>query len=186
MWILGDFWWFWWSFQWFPVLVWVKVPCIFQVLLWFLWSLSIYHEYLLNVNLIHVYTFIYTLYCILYNILLLIPIPYVPAMCLKNQWFQYIYDGTTTVGTWKNLRFLCETKESRSSSVVKKMTSPESSPFGAAQGRWFLCFTKIILHVLGGGFKYFLFSPRKLGKMNPFWRSYFSNGLVQPATRYIG
>ena len=25
--------------------------------------------------------------------------------------------------------------------------------------------------------KYFLFSPRTLGKMNPFWRSYFSNGL---------
>ena len=24
--------------------------------------------------------------------------------------------------------------------------------------------------------KYFLFSPRKLGKMNPSWRSYFSNG----------
>ena len=23
---------------------------------------------------------------------------------------------------------------------------------------------------LGGGFKYFLFSPRNLGKMNPFWR----------------
>ncbi len=35
---------------------------------------------------------------------------------------------------------------------------------------------------LGGGFKHFLFSPRKLGKMNPFWRAYFSNGLVQPPT----
>ena len=31
--------------------------------------------------------------------------------------------------------------------------------------------------------KYFLFSPQKLGKMNPFWRAYFSNGLVQPPTR---
>ena len=29
---------------------------------------------------------------------------------------------------------------------------------------------------LGGGFKYFLCSPRKLGKMNPFWRAYFSKG----------
>ena len=75
------------------------------------------------------------IYIVYYNILLLIP--NVPAMCLQNQWFQYIYDGTTTLGTWKNLRFLCETKESRSSSVVKKMTSPESSPFGAAQGRCF-------------------------------------------------
>ena len=25
-------------------------------------------------------------------------------------------------------------------------------------------------------------APGKLGKMNPFWRSYFSNGLVQPPT----
>ena len=29
---------------------------------------------------------------------------------------------------------------------------------------------------LGGGFKHLLFSPRKLGKMNPFWRAYFSIG----------
>ena len=28
--------------------------------------------------------------------------------------------------------------------------------------------------------KCFLSSPRKLGKMNPFWRAYFSKGLVQP------
>ena len=27
--------------------------------------------------------------------------------------------------------------------------------------------------------KYFLFSPLLLGKMNPFWRSYFSDGLVK-------
>ena len=34
---------------------------------------------------------------------------------------------------------------------------------------------------LGGGLVHmFLFSPRKLGKMNPFWRAYFSKGLVQP------
>ena len=33
-------------------------------------------------------------------------------------------------------------------------------------------------------FKYLLFSPPNLGKMNPFWRSYLSNGLVQPPTRY--
>ena len=38
---------------------------------------------------------------------------------------------------------------------------------------------------LGGGFKYFLFSPRNLGKMNPIWRAYFSNGLGnQPPTRF--
>ena len=30
--------------------------------------------------------------------------------------------------------------------------------------------------------KYVLFSPPKLGKMNPFWRAYFSKGLVQPPT----
>ena len=34
---------------------------------------------------------------------------------------------------------------------------------------------------LGCGFKYF-FSPRKLGKMNPIWRIYFSEGLVQRLT----
>ena len=32
--------------------------------------------------------------------------------------------------------------------------------------------------------KYFLCSPRTLGKMNPFWRAYFSNGLVQPPSRF--
>ena len=30
--------------------------------------------------------------------------------------------------------------------------------------------------MLGGGFKYFLFSPRKLGKMNPFWLIFFQMG----------
>ena len=33
-------------------------------------------------------------------------------------------------------------------------------------------------------FKYFLFSSRNLGKMNPFWRAYFSKGLVQPPTSW--
>ena len=32
--------------------------------------------------------------------------------------------------------------------------------------------------------KYFSFSPRKLGKMNPIWRAYFSIGL-KPPTRYV-
>ena len=46
----------------------------------------------------------------------------------------------------------------------------------------FLCFPYnpwdwyIYLHQLGGGFKYFLFSPRTLRKMNPIWRAYFSDG----------
>ena len=31
----------------------------------------------------------------------------------------------------------------------------------------------------------FLYSPRKLGKMNPFWRAYVSNGLVQPPTSIL-
>ena len=33
-----------------------------------------------------------------------------------------------------------------------------------------LLFTYLLV---GGGFKYFLFSPRKLGKMNPFWLIFF-------------
>ena len=39
-------------------------------------------------------------------------------------------------------------------------------------------------YYIGGGFKCFLSSPRKLGKMNPFWRSYVSSGWVQPPTNY--
>ena len=34
----------------------------------------------------------------------------------------------------------------------------------------------------GGNSNIFVFSPRTLGKMNPFWRAYFSDGLVQPPT----
>ena len=30
---------------------------------------------------------------------------------------------------------------------------------------------------VAGGFKHFLFSPLKLGKINPFWRAYFSKGV---------
>ena len=37
---------------------------------------------------------------------------------------------------------------------------------------------------LGGGFKYFWNFHPYLGKMNPFWRAYFSKGLVQPPTRF--
>ena len=38
---------------------------------------------------------------------------------------------------------------------------------------------------LGGGFKYFLFSPRSLGKWSNLTCAYFSNGLVQPPTRSV-
>jgi len=41
-----------------------------------------------------------------------------------------------------------------------------------------------IYSILGGGFNHFLCSPLKLGKMNPIWRAYFSDGLVQPPTSY--
>ena len=37
---------------------------------------------------------------------------------------------------------------------------------------------------LGGGFFHILFSSLKFGKMNQFWRSYFSIGVVQPPTRF--
>ena len=36
--------------------------------------------------------------------------------------------------------------------------------------------------LLGGGFKYVLFSPRSLGKWSNLTYTYFSNGLVQPPT----
>ena len=38
---------------------------------------------------------------------------------------------------------------------------------------------------LGGGFKYFLCSPRNLGKMNPFWQAYFQMGGKKPPTRKL-
>ena len=55
---------------------------------------------------------------------------------------------------------------------------------------WFISQTLnvwyIYIHLQGGGnSNIFLFSPRKLGKMNPVWRSYFSHGLVQPPTRNL-
>ena len=37
---------------------------------------------------------------------------------------------------------------------------------------------------LDDGFKYSLCSTLFKGKMNPFWRAYFSDGLVQPPTSY--
>ena len=59
---------------------------------------------------------------------------------------------------------------------------PQTSPWcheqvgDAAQNR--LCFGPHLWNsCLGGGFKYVLFSPRKLGKMNPLSRAYFSDGL---------
>ena len=54
----------------------------------------------------------------------------------------------------------------------------------------YLCCLLQDLHQLinprgGDKFKYFLeFSPRKLVKMNPFWRACFSDGLVQPPTSW--
>ena len=37
---------------------------------------------------------------------------------------------------------------------------------------------------LGGGFTYFLFSPQKLGKWSNLTVAYFSDGLVEPPTRF--
>ncbi len=37
-------------------------------------------------------------------------------------------------------------------------------------------------HLGGGNSNIFLFSPRKLGKMNPIWRAYFSKGLKPPTS----
>ena len=43
----------------------------------------------------------------------------------------------------------------------------------------------VMIALLGGGFKYSLFSPRTLGKMNPFRGAYFSDGLVQPTSHGV-
>ena len=42
-----------------------------------------------------------------------------------------------------------------------------------------------IINYQGGGFKYFLFSPRSLGKMNPIWLIFFSKGLKPPTRKHI-
>ena len=39
----------------------------------------------------------------------------------------------------------------------------------------------IYILIIGGDFKYFLFSPRKLGKISNLTHSYFSDGLKPPA-----
>ena len=46
------------------------------------------------------------------------------------------------------------------------------------------CFGWCHIWLGGGNSNMFLFSPRKLGKMIPFWRAYFSDGLVQPPTSH--
>ena len=46
-------------------------------------------------------------------------------------------------------------------------------------------YQKFSTDFLGGGFKHFLFSPLFGGKMNPFWRAYFSKGLNPPIPRCV-
>ena len=50
-----------------------------------------------------------------------------------------------------------------------------------------LCSWNFFTVFLGGGFqlKYLLFSSITGGKMNPIWRAYVSNGLVQPPTSFF-
>ena len=43
----------------------------------------------------------------------------------------------------------------------------------------------VFLTIGGETSNIFLCSPRKLWKMHPFWRAYFSKGLVQPPTSYV-
>ena len=43
----------------------------------------------------------------------------------------------------------------------------------------FSVYMGITILPLGGGFKYFLFSPRTLGKINQFWLRFFQRGLVK-------
>ena len=52
------------------------------------------------------------------------------------------------------------------------MFQPKTSSLGIHTDRWWQL-------------KYVLFSSQSPGKWNPIWRAYFSNGLVQPPTRYF-
>ena len=61
----------------------------------------------------------------------------------------------------------------------------EASSLPRVTLEYFFFFRKILLiGLLGGGFKYFLFSPRNLGKI-PILTNYFSDGLVQPPNQII-
>ena len=59
---------------------------------------------------------------------------------------------------------------------------PVMDPGSRDQPKYTRCFFLAQMVKLGGGCKYVLCSPRKLEKMNPIWRAYFSDGLVQPPT----
>ena len=41
------------------------------------------------------------------------------------------------------------------------------------------------VHLGGGNSNILYFHPECLGKMNPIWRAYFSDGLVQPPTSHV-
>ena len=86
------------------------------------------------------------------------------------------------LGAQSTAIFVCFDKSRHSKQ--KKYVKIESSRFLSKEGAWFLCETIPIWYLsyqkLGGGFKYFLFSP--LGKWPNLTCAYFSNGLVQPPT----
>ena len=48
-----------------------------------------------------------------------------------------------------------------------------------------IIFIDIYMYTRWWQLKYFLFSPRKLGKMNPFWRAYFSDGWFNHQLVYL-
>ena len=74
--------------------------------------------------------------------------------------------GGLTWRRWLFLRLMAQLGKSTTGEF--EQTTPASS--------------KSIELCLGGGFKYFLF-PSPIWGNDPIWRSYFSDGLVQPPTR---
>ena len=78
-------------------------------------------------------------------------------------------------------------KESRSHEFPKKKQIPNLG--GGDYNKWRLHISGWLksenADLGGGNSNIFVFSSRKLGKMNPFWRVYFSDGLKPPTSNIL-
>ena len=104
--------------------------------------------------------------------------------------FVYKSHHLKMVGFFKNTRFFC--KEFPSLSRWDEFFLPNKTRLHWPKTCWMIrCDDPTLgdpstvgeVGKLDGGFKYFSFSPRSLGKMNPIWRSYVFRWVeIQPPT----
>ena len=100
---------------------------------------------------------------------------------LTHQWcdHDFLHDATWGFSPC----FFCSRENMRRR---KKMVTLSLNELTAGTWKWTHGGDSFWKASLGGGFKHFLCSPRTLGKMNPFWRAYFSNGLKPPTRSCSG